>query len=237
MSNTVPVKERYQLIDALRGLSILLMMAYHFLAAMMYFGLSGDRLFYSPTLQVLQPLFAAIFILLSGISCHFSRNNLKRGLLTIGCAAVITVVSIFFGLNIWFGILHFLGLCMVLYGLLGKWIAKIPRKIALVCWIVLSVIGFVVFPIDMNTPWLLWLGLRPPTMIMFDYFPLCKWFFVFLIGTWLGTPIKAHQFPAWFYKFNMPLLPAIGRKTLLLYMIHQPIFFGILTVYQFFNNK
>ena len=47
-----------------------------------------------------------IFALLCGISCSFSRNNLKRGIQASIIASIITIVTFFMDDTIKFGILH-----------------------------------------------------------------------------------------------------------------------------------
>ncbi|MBR6653381.1 MAG: DUF1624 domain-containing protein, partial [Oscillospiraceae bacterium] len=70
-----------------------------------------------------------------------------------------------------------------------------------------------------------------------DYFPIFPWLFVFLFGTWAGKHIRDGRLPEKFYTFTMPVLPQIGRKALIIYIVHQPVLFGItmLIRYVFFR--
>ena len=221
-------KERYHLIDALRGLSVVLMLGYHFGTNLIFFGIASESLIYNPFLNILEPIFAGLFILISGMSCRFSRGNIKRGLITLLCAACVTAVTFipFIGLNIVFGILHFLGLSMVLYGLLSRFLNRIPFLVGAPLWLVLFIVTFRNFPVIAGSDWFCWAGFLTENLYFHtaDYFPLLKWFPLFLLGSQLGLPVKEHKLPDWFYRFNMPFLPFVGRRALIIYLAHQPVF-------------
>ena len=55
----IPEKSRYYALDALRGLSILLMVAYHFGYNLVMYRIAPAGLIYNPLLNVLQPFFAS----------------------------------------------------------------------------------------------------------------------------------------------------------------------------------
>ena len=69
------------------------------------------------------------------------------------------------------------------------------------------------------------LGLVAPGFFSADYFPLFPWLFVFLMGTYLGGPMKAGRFPAFFYKISPGFFGAVGRHALIVYLLHQPVLF------------
>lgn len=222
---------RYHLIDALRGLSILLMVGYHLGIQLTQFMGAPQSLVQNPILSILQPVFGGLFILLSGMSCYFSRSNVKRGLKTLACAVLVSVVMGFSGFPVWFGILHFLGCAILLYAALGKWLTKTLGKWQPLVYGVLFAGSFPFFPRYVSfTPLLMPLGLYREWGN--DYFPLVPWFFLFLLGTWLGQLTVAGKLPRWFYSFQMPILPWIGRHTLIIYLAHQPIILGALWLLQ-----
>ncbi|MDR0248405.1 MAG: DUF1624 domain-containing protein [Oscillospiraceae bacterium] len=195
---------RIQLLDALRGLSILLVIAYHAGYNLAAGGYMPAEVLYNPLLNVLQPLFAGVFILLAGISGRFSRSNLRRGAVTAGCAALVSAAAWLMGTPIWFGILHLLAVCMLLYWLAQKINAALPLTLAAAFLLTLFSV----------TRW--------PVLESADYFPIVPWGFLFMLGTWLGGPIKDGKLPRWFYNAKVPLFPVIGRYTLIIYMLHQP---------------
>ena len=222
-------KERIQLIDALRGLAVLLMVLHHFLYDLCAFCGAPWWLFTNPVFDVLHYIFAGLFILLSGVSSNFSRSNVKRGLKALGVAVVITVVTVWMHMDIWFGVLHLLGSCMLLYGLTRKFWEKLPH------WVVpvLSVAGTVLTaplvsgqPTDI--PYLWMFGWTTPDFYSSDYFPLLPWLFLFLCGYFVGRmrpPIPRGTAPA-----GLKPLCFLGRHSLLVYMLHQPVIYGILSL-------
>ena len=103
-------KQRLWQLDALRGLALLNMLAYHAMYDWVYvFGHAGS--WYNigaPGCHVWQQYICWSFILLSGYSFTLARRPLKNGLIAAGCAAVLTVVTVGFmpSESIWFGVLH-----------------------------------------------------------------------------------------------------------------------------------
>lgn len=227
-------KKRIQIIDALRGLAVVLMVIHHFLYNMVYFLDAPRWLFHNPVFDVLHYIFAGLFIFLSGISSRFSRSNIKRGLIVIALAAGISAVTYFMEMPIWFGVLHLLGFAMLFFGVTRKLWDLIPRKASPVLFILLIVAGSLApgcFSPTSEHVWIrgvLWvLGWSQPGFISYDYFPLLPWLFVFLLGTWAGVYISERKLPEWFYEREVPLFPAIGRKALIIYIAHQPVLYAI----------
>jgi len=224
----VEKKQRIELMDAMRGFAVLLMVVHHFLYDLAAFCGAPWWVFNNPLFNFLHYIFAGLFILLSGISSNFSRSNGKRGLKALACAAVITIVTVFMGMDIWFGVLHLLSVCMILYSLTRPLWEKLPA------WVVpvLSVVGVaatahMVNGIPTENPYLWMLGWTTETFFSTDYFPMLPWSFVFLFGTWAGKYVKAGKLPAWFYTARAPRLAAVGRHSLEIYILHQPVLYGI----------
>ena len=223
-------KERYHLIDALRGLSVVLMLGYHFGTTLIFQGLAPEGLIYNPLLNFLEPVFAGLFILISGMCGRFSRNNIRRGLIVLICAAAVTGVTVipFIGINVWFGILHFLGLSMLFYGIFQKYLNRIPLAAGVPLFSVLFTASYIIFPVrTAGNNIFCWLGFINGNFITGDYFPFLKWLPLFLLGSQLAAPVMEKKLPQWFYRFNMPFFPFAGRNALIIYMLHQPIFYGI----------
>lgn len=222
-------KRRIELMDAVRGLSLVLMVFHHFFYDLVVFAGAPRWLFSNPVFDPLHYFFAGLFIFISGISSNFSHSNVARGAKVIGVALVITLVTTVMDMAIVFGILHFLGVCMLLYGLTqGFW----QRVNARLPWLVptLSLIGIAAtarfangYPTE--TPHLWIFGLTRPEFFSSDYFPLLPWMFVFLLGTWAGKYVREGKLPAWFYETRVPFFPAVGRKSLLIYVLHQPLLY------------
>ncbi len=245
--------KRIYLLDEIRGADIILMIFFH---AFYVFGwLMGWEIgkdlfkFFSPV----QPLFAGIFIFICGICSRLSHNNWLRGGLLAGVAALISLVMYFLGefmempsLQIWFGILHSLSVCILLFAILRPLLNKIPAWLGLLCSAVLAILCWHmpfneghyfgvagVFELPLPTEWLSCTFLYPLGLgsggvtAGSDYFPLFPWFFVFLAGTFVGKWAAAGQFPKWTRKSHIPFLSAVGQHSLIIYVVHQPVIYGV----------
>lgn len=221
---------RVAILDILRGVSILLMVVYHFAIDLYYVGrLSADLMFH-PVVNFLQVFFACLFILISGIACRFSRHNAKRGLLLFAAGLVVTLVTYLFDRNnpVLFGILHFLGVSALLFAALRPLIDRlIPLAIQPVLYLAGAVFTWGIPYRFYNVSYLWPLGFRPWGFVSADYFPLLPYFFVYLFGTWLGVFVAGGKMPGWFYWIRCPFLEKVGRNTLWIYALHQPILMGL----------
>jgi uncharacterized membrane protein len=227
-------KKRIELIDALRGFAVTLMVIHHALYNMAAFLDAPWWLYRNPFFNFLQYIFVGVFIAVSGVSSRFSRGNVERGSIIIVIAVIITYITVRIEMPIYFGILHLLGLLMIFYGLSRKLFDNIPRKVAPYLYITLVVITALMrsnlSPSSENPvirDLLSVLGWRQPDFISYDYQSVLPWIFVFLFGTWAGEYIREGRFPTWFYEMKVPFFPLIGRNALLIYVTHQPIFYGL----------
>jgi len=238
---------RIHFIDEVRGFDIILMVFFHmFYTAGYIFGLEwGKILFWF--FQPVEPFFAGIFIFICGISCRLSRNNLKRGGILLAIALLLTLGLWIFMRDeiVTFGILHFLAVAILLFALLRPALDRVPPIAGIVACAVLmlftwwvpyyngSIIGIKgvlswEIPVQFKKWWLfpLGLGYLPSS----DYFPLIPWIFCFLAGSFAGVWAARGQFPEWMYRQRAPFLSFIGRHTLLIYIIHQPVIFAFLYI-------
>ena len=223
-----PVKQRIQIIDALRGISVVLMVAHHFLYDCVEFLDAPGWLFSNPVFDILHYVFAGLFIFLSGISSRFSRGNIKRGIKVIIVAAAITLVTYLIDMPIVFGVLHLLGFSMLFFGLTRRLWDAIPKIAAPFIYIAAIVGGALATArIPLKSEYIWMFGWTQPDFVSFDYFPILPWLFVFLLGTWAGYYIKENKLPGRFYKATVPFFPSVGRKALLIYILHQPVLYAI----------
>ncbi len=244
------LSNRVHLIDEVRGFSILCMVVYHAAYDLVaLFGVSIP-LFFSPVMQnFLQPLFAGLFIFISGTAANYSHSNLKRGAICFLLGMVLTIGTwiVMPSQFIAFGILHCLGVCMMLSPLFLS-LAKKIRPIVLIP--VSLVLFFLLYSLPQgqiglfsftfaiphacyDTPFLFWLGLPNNTFFSSDYFPLIPWIFAFLAGVSFGRIVKENRCPAFFYKMHCRPLALIGRHTLVIYLLHQPVVYGIFSLLAF----
>lgn len=240
---------RIDVLDALRGIAILAMVFYHGMYDLCDIFNVNIPLF--SFLTVLEPPFAGLFILLAGTSSRFSHSNVRRGLRVLAFGMIVTAVTMLFtrifgsDQSIYFGILHFMGCAILLFEPVRLLADRIPRKVALPLWLALFAVtylmpqaGYIGFPgwhLAMpaslfSTPWLFPLGFPSANFFSADYFPMIPWFFLFLAGTVIGLPIRERRLPEKFYTARVPFFATAGRNTLLIYVLHQPVIYGLLTL-------
>lgn len=221
-------KKRFDVLDAWRSLAIVLMIIYHFLYDLALFGvITWEQMFCTP-LNIMQKFICCSFILLAGASARFSRSNLCHGIIVILAGIIVAIGGAVGGQTIRFGVLQLLGWSMVIYHFAGKVLRKIPG----VLLAVLSAVAYILTDlwtsgVIVESRWLYPFGFMYRGFSSADYFPLLPWLFLFLLGTVLGgwclnnreNRILTAPLPA--------PLTFLGRHSLIIYMIHQPILFGL----------
>lgn len=246
MKNNYELKKRIHLMDEIRGFDVLLMVAFHWFYVLGYLlevplGVTLFN-FFRPA----EPFFAGLFIVICGISCHLSRSNLKRGLLLAGVAVGLSAVMYLFMPEqmIWFGILHFLALAILVFVPLRRLVERIPPAAGIAVCLVLALLtwnligntcrigpgGALAAPLPdwmKAQVWLYPLGLGRGPGDAADYFPFFPWIFIFFIGCFIGVWAKAGSFPDFAYRRRVPFLSFVGRHALPIYLVHQPVFYGI----------
>lgn len=244
MHTTSSPSRRIHFFDEWRGLAILLMVFYHGAYDVVeIFGVDWP-LFRSFGLHVLQEGIAGSFIFISGVACRFSCNNRKRGLIAFGFGMVLTAVTMVVipQQRILFGILHLLGVCMLIFSFARPMLDKLHPAVGFVLmlfcyaftmYLPKGVLGFP--PIAVRLPqsiyelgFLFPLGFSSPQFFSSDYFPILPWLFFFLTGSYFGVFAKDGNLPAYFYRQHSEFLSKVGRYTLWIYLFHQPVLYGIL---------
>lgn len=186
---------------------------------------------------------AFMFVLLAGLSLtlSYARSGpdgnsfgkyLWRGSKIFAYGMLITFVflALDFGVVI-IGILQLIGLCIILAYpflrlrftnlFLGLLVIAIGLYIQSKSFVVGGVAGVLLAP----------LGVIPENLFMPDYRPLLPWFGVVLLGIFFGNAVylawhrrrSALEMPEYFAP-----LAFLGRNTLFIYLVHQPVFIAIL---------
>lgn len=221
-------RERYQAVDALRGLSIILMVVYHFFFDLTMLGLFPYKVMFCKIVEILQIFFAALFVAMSGASSVFSSNLYKRSAKLLICAAVVTVATYLFDSSgfVVFGILHFLGTASLVCAVFKKFMFKI--NVNPVIWIVLFVVSRIALNRTFDVPHLWLLGVCDGNFVSTDYFPIFPWIFAYFAGISFGKAATAGRLNGAFYQFKAPPLAWVGRHTLAVYLLHQPVIMAIM---------
>lgn len=174
---------------------------------------------------------ALIFIFASGISSGFSRKILRRGLLVLGLGLIISATSyvVLGDMYIRFGILHFLGACMLLYPLMARPRAWILAIIAVAIVSISRLIG----SITVKTGLLLPLGIKYPGFSSVDYFPFIPYLAVFLLGI-IAFKLYYHRGQSLFpFTWENSVVTALSRNSLMIYILHQPLIMGVIMLYKY----
>ena len=261
MINATSDTNRIHLIDEIRGFSVLMMVLYHAYYIMGdFFDIPfGAKLyeFFSP----LEPVFAALFIVICGISCSLSRSNFKRGVKVLAAALLFTLVTAVIlprfgveGAEVYFGILHFLACSILIYALVHPLTDRVPS----LAGVIINIILFVFFlniehrslgfgnalsfklpdALD-STNYLIPFGIYNSDFYSADYFPLFPFIFVFFAGVYAGRFFKKNGFPEWSYKKRVSFLDYIGTHAFLIYILHIPVtalvVYGIVSAVKLFR--
>lgn len=246
---------RFWEIDFFRGLAVLLMMLFHFLYDLDYFRLLTLSMNSGPLLYLGRSS-AVLFILLSGtaLSISYSKKKngnpdpfkapesefpkyLKRGLKLFSLGLLLSAVTRIFLKDqyIVFGILHFFGTASILvYPLLPL------KKGNLLSGLLCILAGLFLREKTFGFSTLLWLGFLPEHFRSLDYFPIFPWFGVLLLGLYLGKtlyPEGRRNFAFKDLSKNLPVkgLCRIGKHSLFIYLIHQPVFLALLYIAGFLD--
>lgn len=236
------VKQRVYILDACRGLAVVGMIIHHSYVLLNFTHGVTFSFFSSSLFYVLQAVFVGIFLLVSGICTNYSRNIAKRGGIVFAAAVIVTVVTALLlplvgikGLEIYFGILHMFGLSMLLYALIKPFLDRCHSlPIILICaflYIAQSVLMYFIPYAERCGELFMIFGFPSRTFYSADYYPLLPYFFVFVIGAMIGRWVKEGKFPKWFYEFRVRPLEFVGRHSLIVYLVHQPIVFVLITAF------
>lgn len=225
-------RKRLHGLDLLRGLTLLSMIAYHGTWNLVY--IFGVNLPWYEALpgHIWQQSICWTFILLSGFCFLMGSRPLKRGLTIFGGGILVTLVTLIAMPEnlILFGILTFTGSAMMLMVILEKALKKVPAVPGGVAAMVL----FFFFERWQAPIWLhrnlltAYLGFPTKEFVSMDYFPVFPWIFLFIGGCFL---FRIFHSRGWdeklFAKGNLPVINWLGRHTLPIYLIHQPVLYGL----------
>ena len=222
--------ERIGVLDLWRTVCVWMMLADHLLWDLALLGYVPAELPRHPALRVYAFAGAGGFILLSGLCVRLSRNPFRRGLGLLCAGAGVSVVSALAGYPVRFGILQLLGCCMLLWAGLNRLFSPTMEnpRFPLACLLLFAASAWICAQTAVGVTWLYPLGLRGPEFVSADYYPLLPWWFLFLCGTSLGRYLDAPRFAPLLRKRFPPALTFWGRHALAVYLLHQPLLWGLL---------
>jgi len=234
-------QQHYQVIDIARGGAILMMFVYHISFDLNDFGFIQVDFYKSSFWLNFRAVIVSSFLLLVGISLAIATSKklnwqrfIRRLLLLVIYSVLVSAASYSMFPRSWifFGILHFILLASVLGLVFSKffWSNFVLGTLLIVTGNYLS------FPM-FDHSYLQWFGLMTDKPVTEDYVPLLPWFGVVLIGMFLGKLL--------FVKKSLTISDSLtqwsssnwllrvfafgGRYAIHIYILHQPIFIGIIS--------
>lgn len=222
---------RITAVDAARGAAVLAMIAYHCAFDLRYYGLTRADFTHDPFWLNARTAIVTAFLLVVGVSLAITAlqgrswaTYLRRTAIIGACAVAVTVGSylLFPRSYIYFGILH----AIVVMSLLAWPVARRP-------WVA-GVVGVAVIAAGLafTHPWFdaraaSVLGFMTHKPVTEDYVPLFPWTGVMLLGVTLGHWLWRRDFAPLAWLARLPAgVPWLGRHSLVVYMVHQPLLLG-----------
>ena len=232
-------KNHFDILDVIRGFAILLMFIYHFSYDLDYFGYIEQNFVQDAFWINFRTVIVSLFLFVMGISLYLSsyhglrkKSFQKRLMLLILYSALVSLSTwvMFPQAMIFFGILHFITVASIL-GLLFIQLGIINLFLGISLIAVSQLYQHSFF----DQPYLQWFGLMTKLPVAVDYVPMLPWFGVVLIGIYLGQLLMQQSKDSFYYRWHSNakatrLLALGGRYSLHIYMLHQPLFLGILYI-------
>ena len=237
--------KRYWEIDSLRGIAIIMMILFHVVYDLVYFGILHCDIF-NGFWWFFARITAMLFIFLVGVSLTLSYSRVKkikikkelvkkyffRGLKIFIWGLLITAVTwIFLGKKfVLFGVLHLIGISIILaYPLLEF------RFLNLFLGLSVLLSGLYLGEFRFEFYWLMWLGFRPGDYYPADYVPIFPWFGWVLLGLFFGNLLYKEGVRRFKMKhldnlISINILSFLGKNSLFIYLLHRPIVLGVIYV-------
>ncbi len=234
-------KARLELLDSCRGFVILSMIAYHLCYDIFVIFKGNFAWQLSLPVFIWEQSICWSFNLISGFVWGFGKKNcIKRGVIINLCGLLVTFVTFLVmpQAPIIYGVLTFLGCAMILMLPISRLTDALPAPSVLACSFVLFLMTFaiprggigiytkVLIPLPESlysyallTP----LGFPKRGFYSSDYFPLIPWIFLYICGNSLSRILLRNETFLGIAKKKNRFLSALGRHSLLIYMLHQPL--------------
>ena len=228
------MKQRFEWLDLWRSLAVVTMVVFHALWDLETFGMLPLGTMETPLADLVRYVGGGSFILISGMLALRSEAGVRRGFLIFCIGLAVAVVTVLAGIPVRFGILQFLGICMMFCGALREHLRRLSGPVfSAVCLVLFIGTWLLTSRITVTWSLLYPLGLRTKDFFSADYWPLLPWGFLYLLGTQLGETLLCGR------AGDRRRIPAAltfpGRHSLVIYLVHQPILYGF--AWMLFSGK
>jgi uncharacterized membrane protein len=220
-------------LDALRGTAIVAMAIYHFCFDLRHFRVTRSDFEHDPFWLAARTLILSSFLLIAGISTVLARRDaaadarwVRHVAVIAGAALLVTAASalMFPRSFIWFGVLHAIAVSLVL----ARPLVDRPA-LAAIAGIAVIVAGVSFAHPAFDDRALRWIGFMTHKPVTEDYVPLFPWTGVLLVGLAAGHWLVRTRFALLAPLAQAPaLLRWMGRHSLAIYLLHQPLLIGAL---------
>lgn len=237
-------KVRVPLIDSIRGMVLLSMILFHASWNLVYlYGVNWIWYKVSYGAYLWQQSICWTFIFLSGFCFSMGKRKVRNGSLIFASGVLVSLVTaLFLPQNmVRFGVLTCIGSCILLTVLIEPFFLKLPSaQSAFVSFLLFlftkqinaGYIGIGQFlrknlPIGWySSSFSAYLGFPPSDFTSTDYFSVIPWIFLFWTGFFSFHALKNKFFwESRIMKLRIPILSCLGRHSLFVYLIHQPVLF------------
>lgn len=236
---------RYALLDSIRGIALISMILYHGIWNLVYIYGFDWSWYKGKGAWLWQQSICWTFILLSGFCWSIGKRRLKNGLMVFGGGLLVTAVTLWSmpQNRVVFGVLTCIGSCILLLIPLERFLRHLSFEWGMAVsflffgltrgvnrgYLGLGKMGFVELPNSWYQGNLgAYLGFPSPSFYSTDYFPLIPWFFLFLTGYFFyGICQKRSWFNRKIFRVCIPAAEVLGRNSLLIYLLHQPILYFV----------
>ncbi|WP_341893560.1 heparan-alpha-glucosaminide N-acetyltransferase [Variovorax sp. YR752] len=232
LPGTVASGERFDRLDALRGVAIVWMALFHFCFDLNYFGFIRQNFYTDPLWTQQRVAIVTLFLFCAGLGQAVAVEQgqawprfWRRWAQIAGCAVLVSIGSATMFPRSWisFGILHGIAAMLILARLLaplrgGLWL------LGLVAIVLPHLVQHPFF----DSRWTNWVGLITRKPVTEDYAPILPWLGVMLWGLAAGRWVLAQRRHWMSGTLPRPLAPlaVLGRWSLSFYMVHQPVLIG-----------
>ena len=206
------------------------MISFHFCFDLEYFHIYNFHILTNPFFLNYRVFIVTIFLFLVGVSISLSNQNKinwqkvgKRAIILGTTSLIITIVTYFIFPNNWiyFGIIHFIFLASIV---------SLP-------FIKHPTLSFIIATILLLLYYLNYINMHPlfeflqpilhlPKGYTVDLAPFIPWFSIVLFGISFGG-FKLYKYLNIKNNFIVQKLAFLGKHSLAIYLIHQPILFGL----------